>query len=137
MATQHSGAFTDLGKVEDLYYTDPDNCKIEAIPVEYNTRFTNDFTSKSSGTSTFIIPPGNGLKHIVISLGYNAQSLATQIGNQADLFDGRVSERTHGSTAHGTYGTLHVTGKVLDLVPFWIDGIGIAGCYGLVDQRRH
>lgn len=83
MATQHSGAFTDLGKVEDLYYTDPDNCKIEAIPVEYNTRFTNDFTSKSSGTSTFIIPPGNGLKHIVISLGYNAQSLATQIGNNA------------------------------------------------------
>jgi hypothetical protein len=83
MATQHSGAFTDLGKVEDLYYTDPDNCKIEAIPVEYNTRFTNDFTSKSSGTSTFIIPPGNGLKHIVISLGYTAASLAAQIGNNA------------------------------------------------------
>jgi hypothetical protein len=83
MATQHSGAFTDLGKVEDLYYTDPENCKIEAIPVEYNTRFTNDFTSKSSGTSTFIIPPGNGLKHIVISLGYNAASLAAQIGNNA------------------------------------------------------
>jgi hypothetical protein len=83
MATQHSGAFTDLGKVEDLYYTDPDNCKVEAIPVEYNTRFTNDFTSKSSGTSTFIIPPGNGLKHIVISLGYNAASLAAQIGNNA------------------------------------------------------
>ena len=83
MATQTSGAFTDLGKVEDLYYTDPDNCKVEAIPVEYNTRFTNDFTSKSSGTSTFIIPPGNGLKHIVISLGYNATSLAAQIGNNA------------------------------------------------------
>ena len=83
MATQTSGAFTDLGKVEDLYYTDPDNCKVEAIPVEYNTRFTNDFTSKSSGTSTFISPPGNGLKHIVISLGYNAASLAAQIGNNA------------------------------------------------------
>jgi len=51
--------------------------------VEYNTRFTNDFTSKSSGTSTFIIPPGNGLKHIVISLGYNAASLALQVGNNA------------------------------------------------------
>jgi hypothetical protein len=83
MATQHSGAFTDLGKVEDLYYTDPDNCKVEAIPVEYNTRFTNDFTSKSSGTSTFIIPPGNGLKHIVISLGYYAASLAAQAGTNA------------------------------------------------------
>ena len=26
---------------------------------------------------------GNGLKHIVISLGYNASSLAAQIGNNA------------------------------------------------------
>jgi hypothetical protein len=83
MATQTSGAFTDLGSTEDLYYTDPQNCKVEAIPLEYNTRFTQDFTSKSSGTSTFIIPPGNGLKHIVIGLGYNASSLATQIGNNA------------------------------------------------------
>jgi hypothetical protein len=83
MATQHSGAFTDLGKVEDLYYTDPDNCKIEAIPVEYNTRFTQAFSNPGSGTSTFIIPPGNGLKHIVIQLGYNAASLATQTGNNA------------------------------------------------------
>ena len=83
MATQNSGAFTDLGKTEDLYYTDPDNCKVEAIPLEYNTRFTQAFSNPGSGTSTFIIPPGNGLKHIVISLGYNAASLATQIGNNA------------------------------------------------------
>jgi len=57
MATQMSGAFTDLGKAEDLYYTDPDNCKVEAIPVEYNTRFTQNLTNLSSGTSVFIIPP--------------------------------------------------------------------------------
>lgn len=57
MATQNSGAFTDLGRTEDLYYTDPDNCKVEAIPVEYNTRFTQEFSNKGSGTSTFIIPP--------------------------------------------------------------------------------
>jgi hypothetical protein len=84
MATQHSGAFTDLGKVEDLYYTDPDNCKVEAIPVEYNTRFTQAFSNPGSGTSTFIIPPGNGLKHVVIQLGYNAGGgLAGQTGNNA------------------------------------------------------
>jgi hypothetical protein len=84
MASQHSGAFTDLGKVEDLYYTDPDNCKVEAIPVEYNTRFTQSFSSPQGGTSTFIIPPGNGLKHIVIALGYNAGGvLAAQTGNNA------------------------------------------------------
>jgi len=70
MSTQHSGAFTDLGKREDLYYTDPDNCKVESIPVEYNTRFSQDFSNKLSGSSTFIIPPGNGLKHVVICLQY-------------------------------------------------------------------
>lgn len=57
MATQMSGAFTDLGKAEDLYYTDPDNCKVESIPVEYNTRFSQSMTNLSSGTSVFIIPP--------------------------------------------------------------------------------
>jgi hypothetical protein len=72
MAAEHSGAFTDLGSREDLYYTDPDNCKVESIPVEYNTRFSQDFSNKLSGSSTFIVPPGNGLKHVVICLGYNA-----------------------------------------------------------------
>jgi len=85
MSTQTSGAFTDLGKTEDLYYTDPDNCKIESIPVEYNTRFSNNFTSLSQGSSTFIIPPGNGLKHVVVCLGYNAANAAivAQTGENA------------------------------------------------------
>lgn len=80
MASQFSGAFTDLGKSEDLYYVDPDNCKVESIPVEYNTRFSQDFSNKSSGSSTFIIPPGNGMKHVIICLGYNASSINTQVG---------------------------------------------------------
>jgi len=83
MATQTSGAFTDLGRREDLYYTDPDNCKVEAIPVEYNTRFSTDFTSKSAGTSVFIIPPGNGMKHVLITLGYNASTITGQSGENA------------------------------------------------------
>jgi len=83
MATQSSGAFTDLGRREDLYYTDPDNCKVEAIPVEYNTRFSTDFTSKSAGTSVFIIPPGNGMKHILITLGYDATAINDQSGENA------------------------------------------------------
>jgi hypothetical protein len=83
MATQSSGAFSDLGKHEDLYYTDPDNCKVESIPLEYNTRFSQDFSNKSSGTSVFIIPPGNGLKHVVITLGYRASSINNQTGEYA------------------------------------------------------
>lgn len=85
MSTQHSGAFTDLGKREDLYYTDPENCKVEAIPVEYNTRFSQNLTNLSSGSSTFIIPPGNGLKHVVVCLGYDASNAAilAQTGENA------------------------------------------------------
>jgi hypothetical protein len=83
MATQTSGAFTDLGKTEDLYYTDPDNCKVESIPLEYNTRFQQNLSNLSSGTSVFTIPPGNGLKHVVVVLGYNASSINTQTGENA------------------------------------------------------
>ena len=76
MASQFSGAFTDLGKSEDLYYCDPDNTKVESIPVEYNTRFRQDLTNLSSGSSTFIIPPGNGLKHVILVLGFSAAQIA-------------------------------------------------------------
>jgi hypothetical protein len=86
MAAEHSGAFTDLGRREDLYYTDPDNCKVESIPVEYNTRFSQDFSNKLSGSSTFIIPPGNGLKHVVVCLQYAAGN--TDVGTIATSASG-------------------------------------------------
>jgi hypothetical protein len=76
MSSQHSGAFTDLGKAEDLYYCDPDNTKVESIPVEYNTRFTQNLTNLSAGSSTFIIPPGNGLKHVILVIGFSAATVA-------------------------------------------------------------
>ena len=37
-----------------------------------NTRFRQDFSNKSAGVSVFIIPPGNGLRHVVVVLGYTA-----------------------------------------------------------------
>lgn len=41
-------------EVEDTYYTDPANCKVQAIPVEMNTRFRQDFSNKGTGSSTFL-----------------------------------------------------------------------------------
>lgn len=70
-------------EVEDLYYTDPANCKVQAIPVEMNTRFRQDFSNKGTGSSTFIIPPGNGLRCPVIVLGYKASTLAGNTGLNA------------------------------------------------------
>lgn len=51
-----SHALLRVGEQEDLYYSDPANCKKQAIPVEYNTRFTQEFSNKTAGTSVFIIP---------------------------------------------------------------------------------
>jgi hypothetical protein len=73
---QNSRAFEDVGKSEDLFYSDPDNCKVEKIPVQYNTRFTQNLSNLSAGTSVFIIPPGNGLKMPVLVLGYLATNPA-------------------------------------------------------------
>ena len=41
---------------EDLFYSDVASCKVQSIPVQYNTRYSQEFSNKASGTSVFIIP---------------------------------------------------------------------------------
>jgi hypothetical protein len=76
-------ALIRVGKLEDLYYADEDNTKVESVPVSYNTRYTQNMNNLSAGTNVFTIPPGNGLKHVVIVLGYNASTINGQLGAQA------------------------------------------------------
>lgn len=76
-------ALIRVGALEDLYYADEHNTKVESVPVSYNTRFTQNFNNLSAGTNVFTIPPGNGLKHVVIVLGYNAATINGQLGAQA------------------------------------------------------
>jgi hypothetical protein len=78
-----SQALARIGGPIDLYYADAENAKVQAIPVEYNTRFSQDFGNKTAGTSVFLIPPGNGLRHVVIAIGYNAATINTQTGSRA------------------------------------------------------
>ena len=75
-----SHALLRVGEDVDLYYTDPKNCEKQAIPVEYNTRFTAEFSNKGQGVSVFTIPPGNGLRHILIVIGYSAAAMAGNTG---------------------------------------------------------
>jgi len=65
---------------EDLYYADAKNSCVQSIPVEYNTRYTQDFSNKSAGSSTFIIPPGQGLRTPVVVMGFSAASLTGNTG---------------------------------------------------------
>ena len=75
-----SHALLRVGEDIDLFYTDPKNCEKQAIPVEYNTRFTQEFSNKGQGVSVFTIPPGNGLRHILIVVGYRAGTLNANTG---------------------------------------------------------
>jgi len=68
------------GDSEDLYYQDAKNSCIQSVPVEYNTRFVQNFSNLSAGSSTFIIPPGNGLRCPVVVMGFSSAALAGNTG---------------------------------------------------------
>ena len=53
------------GRAVDLYYMDEDTSFKQAIPTLVNNRFKQDFTNKSQGSSTFIIPPQNGVNQVI------------------------------------------------------------------------
>ena len=75
-------ALLRIGDALDMYYTDDSNCKKQSIPVEYDTRYTQEFSNKSSGVSVLTIPPNQGVRHCLIVLGYNAASINTQTGSK-------------------------------------------------------
>lgn len=78
-----SQALVRLGENRDLYYTDEKNCLKQSIPVTVDTRFRQDFSNKSTGVSVFTIPPVNGLRHVLLVIGYNAASINGQLGARA------------------------------------------------------
>lgn len=78
-----SHALLRVGKDEDLFYADPENVKKQSIPVEANYRFTQAFSNLGQGVSVFTIPPGNGLRHILVVIGYSAAALAGNTGGAA------------------------------------------------------
>jgi len=81
MSSAH--ALVHIGEPHDLYYQDEKNAMKQAIPVSYNTRYTQEFSNKGSGTSVFVIPPNQGCKHALIVVGYNASSLSALTGSAA------------------------------------------------------
>jgi hypothetical protein len=66
----------------DMYYTDDSNARKQSIPVEYDTRYSQDFSNKASGVSVLTIPPNQGVRHCLIVIGYNAASINTQTGSR-------------------------------------------------------
>lgn len=50
-------ALVRVGEPLDLYYCDKDNAKKQAIPVSYDTRYSQSLTNLASGVSVLTIPP--------------------------------------------------------------------------------
>ena len=80
--TSRALSVLETGK-RDLYYSDSSNGLTQAIPVEYNTRFTYEMSNKNSGVSVFLLPPGNAYRTPVLVLGYSSASLAGNTGGYA------------------------------------------------------
>jgi hypothetical protein len=66
------------GKCVDLYYPDPQTAEKACIRTTVNTRFQQAMTNLSAGTSTFTIPPNNGIQDIVMNF-----SIDDYVGNAA------------------------------------------------------
>jgi len=67
-----SQALVRVGEPLDMYYTDHENAKKQAIPVEYDTRYSQAFSNPNQGVSVFTLPPNQGVRHVLIVLKYSA-----------------------------------------------------------------
>lgn len=56
------------GSVMDIYYYDADTSKKQAFATTQNTKYVQTFANLAGGTSTFTIPPNNGIQDIIIKL---------------------------------------------------------------------
>jgi hypothetical protein len=59
----------------DVYYPDPQTAKKQCFRTTQNTRYTQQFSNLSGGSSVFTIPPNNGIQDIVVSMTLPAQSV--------------------------------------------------------------
>jgi hypothetical protein len=60
-----------ISSARDLYYSDAANSLAQSIPVEYNTRFRQNFATLGAGQQNCFIPPNSGVKHVVLVLGFD------------------------------------------------------------------
>lgn len=61
----------------DTYYASERSGLVQAIPVELNYRYRQDFTNLAQGVNVMVIPPGNGLRCPVIVLEYSGPGFTT------------------------------------------------------------
>jgi hypothetical protein len=69
------------GKCVDIYYADPETAQKQCWRTSTNTRYVQNFTATTQGgSSTFTIPPNNGLQDVICVFEINAMSAANANG---------------------------------------------------------
>jgi hypothetical protein len=66
------------GEPLDIFYYDGETSKKQAFPCTQNTKYVQEFSNKSGGSSVFTIPPNSGIQDVVCSFSF--AGLATPAG---------------------------------------------------------
>jgi hypothetical protein len=66
------------GEPLDIFYYDGETSKKQAFPCTQNTKYVQEFSNKSGGSSVFTIPPNSGIQDVVCSFSF--AGLATPTG---------------------------------------------------------
>lgn len=56
------------GKCVDLYYPDPETAKKQCFRTTQNSKYLQAFSNLTAGTSTFTVPPNNGVQDVMVIL---------------------------------------------------------------------
>jgi hypothetical protein len=67
------------GEPMDLYYYDGETSRKQAFPTTVNTKFVQNFQSLTGGSSTFTIPPSNGIQDIVCQFVVNVTNASANV----------------------------------------------------------
>jgi hypothetical protein len=79
-ATSSAQDMVRPGECVDLYYYDGETSKKQCFPVTLNTKYIQNMNNLSSGSSTFTIPPNNGVQDIVMVFKINTLSATDASG---------------------------------------------------------
>lgn len=71
------------GQPLDLYYYSAETSKKAAFATTQNTKYSQEFSNKSGGSSTFIFPPQCGLQDIVVSMSFAGLPASSELSKLA------------------------------------------------------
>jgi hypothetical protein len=85
MAASHSSQdLVRSGECVDLYYYDGESNKKQCFATTVNTKYVQQFNNLTGGSSTFTIPPNNGIQDVVCEFVLPALSVASP-GSLAEI----------------------------------------------------